>query len=131
MIFWIIQFLPLVSAAAILLFLRRNHAAATGVSVIAALANALLAFAAFRQGAIPPQRPAVWMEVGLFQAEFGFVFDHLAQLMLLVVTGVGALIHVFSATAVAAAREWRTLIFRFVVGVAKLTPFPLCRCWAL
>ena len=96
MIFWLIQFLPLAAAAIILLFLRGKHSLAASVSVLAAVANAVLAFGALSKGAVPPLRPMVWMNVGLFQIEFGFVFDHLAKLMLVVVTGVGAVIHVFS-----------------------------------
>lgn len=96
MIFWLIQFLPLASAALILLFLRRNHSLAATVSVLAAVVNAFLALTAFSQGMAPPQRPAVWIEIGLFQLEFGFVFDNLARLMLMIVTGVGAIIHIFS-----------------------------------
>jgi NADH-quinone oxidoreductase subunit L len=38
-----------------------------------------------------------WIQSGRFQAQFGFMLDHLSGLMILIVTGVGFLIHVYSA----------------------------------
>src|SRR5947207_1680852 len=38
-----------------------------------------------------------WIQAGRFQAQFGFMLDHLSGLMILVVTGVGFFIHVYSA----------------------------------
>src|SRR6187401_3347898 len=38
----------------------------------------------------------VWIEAGEFHANFGFLLDHLSGLMILIVTGVGFLIHVYS-----------------------------------
>src|SRR5262249_47456492 len=38
-----------------------------------------------------------WIQAGRFQAEFGLILDHLSGLMILIVTGVGFLIHVYSA----------------------------------
>jgi NADH-quinone oxidoreductase subunit L len=38
-----------------------------------------------------------WIQAGRFQTQFGFMLDHLSGLMILVVTGVGFLIHVYSA----------------------------------
>src|SRR5437870_1268325 len=37
-----------------------------------------------------------WIQSGAFQADFGFLLDHLSGLMILVVSGVGFLIHVYS-----------------------------------
>jgi NADH-quinone oxidoreductase subunit L len=39
----------------------------------------------------------MWIQAGRFQAQFGFMLDHLSGLMILIVTGVGFLIHVYSA----------------------------------
>ncbi|HYR44551.1 MAG TPA: NADH-quinone oxidoreductase subunit L [Terriglobia bacterium] len=39
----------------------------------------------------------IWIQAGRFQAQFGFMLDHLSGLMILIVTGVGFLIHVYSA----------------------------------
>src|SRR3989449_10485825 len=38
-----------------------------------------------------------WIQSGRFNAQFGFMLDHLSGLMILIVTGVGFLIHVYSA----------------------------------
>jgi NADH-quinone oxidoreductase subunit L len=38
----------------------------------------------------------VWIQAGMFEANFGFMLDHLSSLMTLIVTGVGFLIHVYS-----------------------------------
>src|SRR6266478_3163376 len=38
-----------------------------------------------------------WIQAGRFQAQFGFMLDHLSGVMILIVTGVGFLIHVYSA----------------------------------
>jgi NADH-quinone oxidoreductase subunit L len=37
-----------------------------------------------------------WIQAGRFQAQFGFMLDHLSGLMILVVTAVGFLIHIYS-----------------------------------
>src|SRR5205085_9281850 len=37
-----------------------------------------------------------WIQAGRFLAQFGFMLDHLSGLMILIVTGVGFLIHVYS-----------------------------------
>src|SRR6185437_4613779 len=39
---------------------------------------------------------ATWMRAGSFQADFAFYLDQLSLVMLLVVTGVGFLIHIYS-----------------------------------
>jgi NADH-quinone oxidoreductase subunit L len=38
-----------------------------------------------------------WIQAGRFRAQFGFMLDHLSGVMILIVTGVGFLIHVYSA----------------------------------
>src|SRR5207253_8023887 len=55
-----------------------------------------------RAGAAAPVRPLVvgywdWLPVGDLQVAFALQLDQLSAVMILVVTGVGALIHVFSA----------------------------------
>ncbi|MEW5874326.1 MAG: NADH-quinone oxidoreductase subunit L [Candidatus Zixiibacteriota bacterium] len=42
-------------------------------------------------------RPLQWIQVGGFDVSFGFLLDPLSAVMILVVTGVGFLIHVYSA----------------------------------
>ena len=42
------------------------------------------------------ERYATWMTAGLFLAEYGIYLDQLSLVMLLIVTGVGFLIHIYS-----------------------------------
>ena len=82
-------------------------AAKTLVSVIgagvlvAAFAVALAVFGAFLGLQPAPEGPLVfrywsWIPVGTLQVDFAFQVDQLSLVMLLVVTGVGSLIHLFS-----------------------------------
>ena len=82
-------------------------AAKTLVSVIgagvlvAAFAVALAVFSAFLGLQPAPEGPLVfrywsWIPVGTLQVDFAFQVDQLSLVMLLVVTGVGSLIHLFS-----------------------------------
>ncbi|CAA9891642.1 NADH:ubiquinone oxidoreductase, membrane subunit L [Candidatus Methylobacter favarea] len=65
---------------------------------ISALLTALIG-AQFLKGAMPPYRLALgsWMAVDNLSVPFGFYLDPLSMTMLFVVTGVGFLIHVYSA----------------------------------
>ncbi|HEY3857622.1 MAG TPA: NADH-quinone oxidoreductase subunit L [Verrucomicrobiae bacterium] len=95
---WLILFLPLLSAALITLFLQRNPRISAAVSVGAVLVSFILSigvFAQFHSGA-PLDIHAQWLRVGRLNIEFGMHFDALCVLMLLVVTGVGSLIHIYS-----------------------------------
>ncbi len=42
------------------------------------------------------ERYATWLSAGAFSVEFGIYLDQLSLVMLLIVTGVGFLIHVYS-----------------------------------
>src|SRR3954449_9539209 len=78
----------------------KNVVSAVGVGVLAAsfLVSALL-FVQIR--AHPPHQPILidlwrWLPVGSLQIDMGFQLDQLSAVMLLIVTGVGSLIHLFS-----------------------------------
>ena len=67
--------------------------------LIAAFGVAVAIFAQLWQA--PPEAPYIvrlwnWMPVGSLQVEFALQVDQLAAVMLLVITGVGSLIHLFS-----------------------------------
>jgi len=48
-------------------------------------------------GAVPyVEHFATWLQVSDFQAEYGFYLDQLSMVMMLIVTGVGFLIHIYS-----------------------------------
>ncbi|MGH7522060.1 MAG: NADH-quinone oxidoreductase subunit L [Gemmatimonadales bacterium] len=73
-----------------------------GVGVLlGAFAVAIAVFSAFTGLHAPPEAPVVfrywsWIPVGTLQVDFALQVDQLSIVMLLVVTGVGSLIHVFS-----------------------------------
>src|ERR1039457_582326 len=101
---WIIPLLPLAGAAINgLLGKRFSRALVSAIalgSTAAAFAMALWVAAQFL-GLPPDQVPHIerygtWLNAGAFSAEFGIYLDQLSLVMMLVVTGVGFLIHVYS-----------------------------------
>src|SRR6201997_852136 len=98
---WLIPVLPL-AGAAINGFLGKKSSR-TAVSVVglffsgAAFAWALTVALRFSSFAIPYQEYlAHWIRSGSFSADFALYLDQLSLVMLLVVTGVGFLIHIYS-----------------------------------
>jgi NADH-quinone oxidoreductase subunit L len=101
---WIIPLLPLAGAAINGLLGKRFPKALVNTIALgftaAAFAMALWVAAQFA-GLSPDQIPhiehyAIWMSSGAFSVEYGIYLDQLSLVMLLVVTGVGFLIHVYS-----------------------------------
>src|SRR4029450_12546181 len=93
---WIILLAPLLSAVAITLFTLRWKALSSFISVAAVLVSFVCGCLIFsRSGIAPPE--FIWIELGgVFKVPFGFVLDGLSKTMLLVVSGVGSLIHIYS-----------------------------------
>jgi NADH-quinone oxidoreductase subunit L len=101
---WIIPLLPLTGAAINGLLGKRFPKALVNTIALgftgAAFAMALWVAAQF--SSLPPsQIPhiesyATWLSVGSFTIQYGIYLDQLSLIMLLVVTGVGFLIHVYS-----------------------------------
>ena len=98
---WLIPILPL-AGAAINGFLGKK-ASRQGVTTVALLFSgaaflwALCVAARFSSLSLPYQEFfALWIRSGSFRADFAFYLDQLSLVMLLVVTGVGFLIHVYS-----------------------------------
>ena len=92
-------FLPLASAVAIALFTRGNAGVSAGISIGASLGAFLISALIFNQlrGATAPETlNPNWLAIGDFKVDFGVTLDALSQLMLLVVTGVGSAIHIYS-----------------------------------
>jgi NADH-quinone oxidoreductase subunit L len=101
---WIIPLLPLTGAAINGLLGKRFPKALVNTIALgftaAAFAMALWVAAQFA-GLSPDQVPhieryATWLSAGSFSAEYGIYLDQLSLVMLLIVTGVGFLIHVYS-----------------------------------
>ena len=101
---WLVPAVPFASAALLALFgsrLPRKMAAILGVSSIGIAAVLTLLIAAVFISSPPAGNAYVqhlwtWMNVGGFQPEIALYLDSVALLMLLVVTFVGFLIHLYS-----------------------------------
>jgi NADH-quinone oxidoreductase subunit L len=98
---WIIPLLPLAGATINGLlgkrFSRRTVAAVALGFCFAAFAMALWIAAQFSSLSLPyAEILAPWIRSGSFSVDFAFYLDQLSLVMLLVVTGVGFLIHIYS-----------------------------------
>lgn len=95
---WIL-FLPLIAAAVITLFTQKAPAISARISIAAIAFAFILSIAMYmRLGSAPALiAPSIqWLSVGNLKVEIGFMLDHLSLVMLLVVTGVGLMIHIYS-----------------------------------
>ena len=101
---WIIPLLPLAGAAINGLLGKRFPKAlvntialgSTGASFAYALWVAVQ-FLGFSPEQLPHiERYTIWLSAGTFSAQYGIYLDQLSMIMMLVVTGVGFLIHIFS-----------------------------------
>ena len=96
----VILFLPLASAVLISLFTKRHKAVSAGLSVGAVaigLICSIVLFAKFHDAKIEIVSTGLqWLQIPGFAVDFGILIDPLSLLMLLVVTSVGTLVHVFS-----------------------------------
>jgi NADH-quinone oxidoreductase subunit L len=96
---WLILFLPLLSAVVITLFTQRRPRLSALISVGAIFISLLLSILLFANnfsGNTPPDVSLTWLKVGHLGIQFGMHFDALSLLMLLIVTGVGSAIHLYS-----------------------------------
>jgi NADH-quinone oxidoreductase subunit L len=97
---WLILLLPLGAAAAITLFSLRDPArsARWSIGAVAAGFTLTLLFLGFNGWAPATAETAfTWLKVGPLDVSFGLRLDPLSLMMMLVVTGVGGAIHVYSA----------------------------------
>src|SRR5437762_182328 len=93
---WLALLLPLSSAGVITLFTRRWKTISSAISVAAVIGSFICSCAIFGKADISGPEFA-WIDIrGVFTVPLAFVLDDLSRLMLLVVSGVGALIHVYS-----------------------------------
>jgi NADH-quinone oxidoreductase subunit L len=95
----LILLLPLIAAAGIVLMPKPLKGIAPAVSVGSALVTLVLAFLVWTGSANPVSTPllATWIDLGRdFKIDIRFRIDQLSTGMLMVVTIVGALIHIFS-----------------------------------
>ncbi len=105
---WIILLLPLLSAGIIAVFTHRDAKLSASISVAAVVLSFLLSAGLFlilgqMQGASgldlakgADARPLSWLNLDDLKVNIGLHLDRLSLIMLLVVTGVGSLIHIYS-----------------------------------
>jgi len=94
----IVLFAPLASAALIALFTKRSGTLSAGISVAAVLVSLAASIGVFlAPGSPTPVVQLPWLDFGpAFSVPIGFTVDQLSQAMMLVVTSVGTLIHLYS-----------------------------------
>jgi len=98
---WLLLVTPLTASIAILLHLYKKHDMAIFASIGSAVICFLIAlYVAF--GNLPAPNPWIWISLpGSSESpgvniEIGMIFDALSKGMLLIVTGVGMLVHIYS-----------------------------------
>jgi NADH-quinone oxidoreductase subunit L len=95
---WLILFLPLFAAAAITLFTLRSRTVSAFLSIGAIVTGFVLSvmFISANGWHFTGEISKTWLSIGNLQIDFGLKLDALSMMMLLVVTGVGGAIHIYS-----------------------------------
>src|ERR1700678_1600070 len=96
---WIILFLPIAAAAVITLFTLGNRTVSALLSIGAIVAGFIMTVAFIAANGFHPQggeSMQTWMNIGGLQVDFGLKLDALSLMMMLIVTGVGGAIHIYS-----------------------------------
>jgi len=96
---WIILFLPLLSAVVIALFTLGNRTVSALLSIGAIVTGFILTVVFIAANGFHPavsEVSSTWLTIGSLQADFGLKLDALSLMMLLIVTGVGGAIHIYS-----------------------------------
>ena len=94
---WLILFLPLLAAGIITLFMLRNKAVSATLSIGAIATGFVLTLAVIKFGGWETRELSVnWLSIGSLNVDFGLELDALSLMMLLIVTGVGSAIHIYS-----------------------------------
>ena len=96
---WTILLLPLLAAGGITPFTMRRRELSAGLSIGAVVGSFILSVLLFKSPGItkdPLEFAATWLSVGDLHVDIGLRLDWLSLLMLLIVTGVGGAIHVYS-----------------------------------
>jgi NADH-quinone oxidoreductase subunit L len=99
---WFILLNPLVAAALIHLVFRRSAGTSTFISVMSSVFGLVAGIGVFTTGGVHGHGPAPlievpWIDFGIaLRVPIGLLVDDLSKLMLLVVTGIGAAVHIYS-----------------------------------
>src|SRR5437899_65288 len=93
---WILLLAPLCSAACITLFALRWKALSSFISIMAVLLSFICSCLVFARADISAPQFG-WIDVaGALKVPFGLTQDQLSKMMLVLVSGVGAVIHIYS-----------------------------------
>src|ERR1051325_831182 len=93
---WLILLAPLTSAVVITLFTLRWKSLSGAISVIAVLVSFCCSCSIFTRSATAAPE-LVWLDLpSIFRVPFGLTLDQLSRTMAVLVSGVGALIHIYS-----------------------------------
>lgn len=99
---WIILFAPFIAAVLIVLFALKSPKIASGIAItgiLVALALSVSLFVTHSAHHFAPVETAwSWLQIPGLTVRFGFLLDSLSILMLLIVTGVGTCVFLFSAS---------------------------------
>lgn len=96
---WLILFLPLVAAVVITLFTLRSKVVSSLISIGAVVIGFALTLVFIGANGLHPavtETGVSWLSIGGLNADFGLKLDTLSLMMLLIVTGVGGAIHIYS-----------------------------------
>jgi len=95
---WLILFLPLLSVAVITLFTLRSKTISSLISIGAVVTGFILSLVFINANGFQfsGETSTNWLSIGGLQIDFGLKLDALSMMMLLVVTGVGGAIHIYS-----------------------------------
>jgi len=95
---WLILFLPLLSAAVITLFTLRSKTVSSLISIGAVVAGFVMTLLFINANGFQfsGETSTNWLSIGGLEIDFGLKLDALSMMMLLVVTGVGGAIHIYS-----------------------------------
>ena len=82
---------------------KHNHIVAGSIATLAVVTSFVCSLILFlKLKDLPPESRQIsanffnWLTVGNFKADFSFVVDQISGIMILIITGVGSLIHLFS-----------------------------------
>jgi NADH-quinone oxidoreductase subunit L len=96
---WIILFLPLLAAGVITLFTLRSRTTSALLSIGAIVTGFVLTLSFIAANGFHPavtETATNWLSIGSLHIDFGLKLDALSLMMMLIVTGVGGAIHIYS-----------------------------------
>lgn len=94
---WLILLAPLLSAVLVLLFAHRSKSLSVALSLAAVFVSFVGSLLAFGISPEALSTTFTWIDLGTaFRLNIGLKIDALTKVMLLVVTGIGALVHIYS-----------------------------------